>query len=128
MISRKYLTFLAASGAAALIHWLARILLSGYVDFLISLVLSFFIGLFAGYILNKTYVFPESELPMKTQLSRFFLINIVTMPAIWLTSLGLDIAFFFIQDTVVRQSVAHGFAIMLPAVTSYFFYKFFAFK
>ncbi len=128
MISRKYLTFLAASGTAAVIHWLSRILLSGYVDFLISLVLSFFIGLIAGYILNKIYVFPESGLPMKTQLYRFFLINIVTMPAIWLTSIGLDIAFFFIQNTVVRQSVAHGFAVMLPAVTSYFFYKFFAFK
>ncbi len=128
IISKRYLKFLAAGGIAALAHWASRIVLSGYVDFFASLVISYVVGLIFAYLLNRKYVFPESELPMKHQVSRFFLINIITMPAVWLTSIGLDHAFYFIDDKLIRQSIAHAFAVMLPAVSSYFFYKVFAFK
>lgn len=125
----QYVRFLAVGGVAALLHWLARIFLSLHLPYVWSVVISYFAGLSVAFVLNKIYVFPNSLLPLDRQLNRFFLVNVITMPLVWLTAIALErFLGSLIFNTELRQALAHGVAVTIPAVSSFIAYKFFAFK
>ncbi len=128
-LSKRFLKFIIAGGLAASLHWMSRIALSEVVSYLTAIILSFFIGLFSGYILNRVLVFPESELPFKLQLIRFLAINLGTMPFIWATAYyGEMLLRPIVIDTAVRQAIAHAAGVSLPILTSFFLYSIWAFR
>ena len=124
----QYGKFLLVGGSAAGLHWLARIGLGGLMSYEWSVILSYFVGLLVAFALNSYYVFPESQLSIKTQVSRFLVVNLCTMPAVWLVAIGLNHQLTFISDIWWRESVSHGVAVSIPAISSFIAYKLFAFK
>ena len=126
--SLQYIRFLLVGGTAAALHWLTRIGLSQHMMFESAVVLSYFVGLLAAFVLNRYYVFPATTLPVKVQIRRFFIVNLITMPLVWITAIGLYEGFFFIPSEWWRESLAHGVAVAIPAVSSFVAYKLFAFK
>lgn len=127
-LSRQYVRFLLVGGSAAVLHWLARIWLSQQMIFEWAVVLSYFVGLLVAFVLNRLYVFPETTLPLSTQIRRFFVVNLITMPLVWITAIGLYQVFYFIPSEWWRESLAHGVAVAIPAISSFVAYKLFAFK
>ena len=113
---------------AALLHWLSRIWFSTFLEFEVAVFLSYFVGLIVAFVLNKVYVFPKSTVDTSAQIRRFIVVNTITLPLVWLTSLFLVKTLTFIVDMQLREAVAHGIAVALPAISSFVAYKLFAFK
>ena len=127
-LTGQFRLFLFVGGAAALAHWLARIAATPILGYEHSVFFSYFVGLAVAFLLNKTFVFPTTRLAMRTQLTRFLVVNFVTMPLVWGTAIGLENFLSFISDDWWRQSIAHGVAVSIPAFSSFLAYKYFAFR
>ena len=119
----QFVLFLCTSGIAAAIHWLARIFLSNITSYELALVMSYFIGMGVAFVLNYFFVFVKSTLTIASQIRRFIFVNIVTMPCVWGIAIFLNWQLVFIQDPFTREAVAHGFAISIPAITSFVAYE-----
>ena len=58
-VSKQFLGFLAVGGLAALLHWLARLLLSVWLPFSWAVIIAYAIGMAVAFLLNSIFVFPK---------------------------------------------------------------------
>jgi putative flippase GtrA len=128
-LSRQFLRFLLVGGAAAALHWLSRILFNWYVAYVWAIVLAYVVGVLVGFVLNRLYVFPYSDRPVRTQLTYFFLINLAVFPFVWLVAyvLGEWVLVRWLQRDVAL-ALAHGIAIMVPVFANFAAHKFLTFR
>ncbi len=125
-LSWQFIGFLAVGGTAALLHWLARILLSQWLPFGIAVAGAYGVGMATAFTLNSLFVFSNSNRARRLQIRDFTLINLAFFPLVWLTSMQLD---KLLIDTVrYHQALAHAIAIIMPMLATFLFYKFFVFR
>ena len=127
-VSRQFAGFLIAGGCAALLHWLARIVLSLFMPYSWAVVFAYGVGMAVAFLLNSYYVFPTSDKPVPKQARDFLVINIAFFPVVWAASMQLNR--FLTGTGVVRYSeeIAHALAISIPVFATFLLYKFFAFR
>ena len=80
-----------------------------------------------AFSLNRIFVFPNSNTPIRQQMTRFILINICMFPVVWVFSIGAE-SVLASYAVPFSQSLAHGVAVLLPGLLSFLGYKFLAFK
>ncbi len=127
-LSRQFLAFLFAGGFAALVHWLARIMLSQFMPFGWAVALAYAIGMATAFALNSRLVFPRSDKPVEKQARDFILINLLFFPLVWAVALLLNRALIAMGVPAFTEELAHGFAISLPVLMTFLLYKFYAFR
>jgi len=127
-LSKQFLGFAAVGGVAALLHWAARLLLSVWLSFPVAILLAYAVGLGVAFILNRAFVFPKSTKPMRRQARDFLLVNLAFLPVVLGTAMGLEAVFREYRFTAHPQAIAHGIAVMVPALATFLIYKFFAFQ
>jgi len=127
-VSRQFAGFLLVGGFAALLHWLARILLSLLMPYSWAVALAYGVGMGTAFILNSYYVFPASDKPVDKQARDFVMINAAFFPVVWIVSIQLN--GFLISQGMDRytEEVAHALAISLPVLGTFLLYKFIAFR
>jgi putative flippase GtrA len=126
--TKQFLGFLAVGGLAALLHWLARLLLSVWLPFSWAVIMAYGIGMLVAFLLNSFFVFPKSKKTRRTQARDFVLVNLSFLPLVWLTSVQVNNwlkTFGMIRHS---EELAHAIAIPLPMLATFLIYKFFTFK
>jgi len=129
MASRQFLMFLLAGGIAAAANFLSRILLSGALSYISSIVIAYCIGMLTAFALNRRFVFSEANNPLHTQATWFVAINLLAVVQTLALSLLLARWLFpAIGMTFYPETIAHAFGVAVPVVTSYLGHKAFTFR
>jgi len=116
--------FLLLGGTAAAINWIARFPLSAVLPFDAAVLAAYMIGMSAGFVLYRRYVFPGSTRPVVEQTVVFLAVNLVGA----LVVLALTMLFLRLQAQApwplsIREGLAHGAAIGFGAVVNFFGHK-----
>lgn len=128
--ARRFALFVALGGCAAAANWLSRFPLEHFMSFSAAVVVAYMIGMVIAFTLFNRYVFPASPRPLAEQIKFFVLVNIAGIIQVWVVSMALVYHVFpaigFIGT--LAKPIAHGAAIGVPTVSSYFGHKFLTFR
>ncbi len=125
--TKQFIKFFAVGLTAAIIHWISRIIINLYFSFNLSVLLAYFFGILSAYILNRIYVFPNSNKPMYEQIYKFLIINLSFLPIVWFCSIFIYSLLLKISISFYPEAIAHGIAVSLPMLITFILYKFLAF-
>lgn len=128
LLTAQFVQFLLVGGTAAGVNWSARWLLSHWLGFGWSVVIAYAVGMAAAFAMNRRWVFPRSTRPVTRQARDFVSVNLVSLAVVWLASIGLEAGLRGLGMMRATEEVAHGVAVGLPALVSFYFYKFVAFR
>ncbi|STY28652.1 GtrA-like protein [Legionella wadsworthii] len=127
--SRQFIAFLAVGVIAVTVNFCSRIFYSHTFGFTISIVLAYFTGMVAAFILAKLFVFKKSNQTLTRSLVFFILINLFGMMQTLLISWLL--AYYVLPALDVQKfslEIAHALGLASPAFTTYLGHKFFTFR
>ncbi len=117
---RRVFSFLFVGGSAALINWLARIILSFWLEYELAVLLAYIIGMIVGYLGYRFLVYSASDSSVKAEIMRFIVVNIISGVIVVLSaSLLARIILPFIGQAIFVEESAHALAIALGAVINY---------
>lgn len=122
--------FILAGGAAAAINWLARIALSGWMPLAPSVVLAYAIGMLAGFVLYRAFVFGSAAGSAGHQAVRFIAVNAIGAAVVVTTTfvaMRLLEAAFSGGSQPILEALAHALAIVVGAFANYAGHKQFTF-
>lgn len=121
--------FLLLGGLAAAINWVARFPLSLVMPFPAAVFGAYMIGMCAGFALYRTYVFPGSVLPVRTQVALFVVVNAVGAAVVLGTAMALlHVLLPAVGWSVYPEAVAHGLAIGIGAAGNFVGHKYLTFR
>jgi putative flippase GtrA len=125
---QRFMLFLFAGGAAALVNILSRIALNWVMRYEVAIVVAYLCGMTAAYLLNKHFVFEASGRSMTSEYARFALVNLLAIAQVWIVSVGLArLVFPAIGFTWRADTVAHVIGVSVPVFTSYLGHRHFSF-
>ena len=123
-LSRQFMKFLFASGAAAVVNFLGRILYNEVFSFGLAVILAYLTGMITAFLLVRVFVFDGSGRKMGDEFGLYALVNLVAIGLIWGVSIGLaEYLFPIVGFEWHRYEVAHAVGIMVPAFSSYLGHK-----
>jgi len=125
---RRFVLFLGAGGAAALVNILSRIALSLVMPYEVAIVVAYVVGMTTAYLLNKYFVFAASGRGVTSEYLRFALVNLAAVAQVWIVSVGLARLVFPAAGFAWHaETVAHVIGVAVPVFTSYLGHKHFSF-
>lgn len=128
-VRTEFMQFLIVGGFAALVNFVARIIINEWVGYRIAVVLAYLVGMLTAFILSKIYVFEKSGRHHWHELRDFTLVNLLAVIQVWLISVGLaEYLFPAAGYTFYAPEVAHLIGLAIPAVTSYLGHKYYSFR
>jgi energy-coupling factor transport system substrate-specific component len=114
------LAFLICGTLAAAINWLARMILSLWLPFATAVVVAYAIGMLAGFVLYRRYVWRTSDRTLLAQILAFIAVNIAVAGLVLITAIGLvELGTVMAGRSAVVEALAHGIAIALGAIANY---------
>lgn len=128
-LTKQFLKFLLVGGSAAGVNWVARLIIDIWTTFSTSVIIAYIFGMITAFILNKTYVFPDSNRDLSKQARDFIITNLVAFPIVWILSiLFKNILKNYLGLSHYTAEIAHFLALSAPIIISFLIYKFIAFK
>lgn len=126
----RFAKFVALGGVAAAVNWGSRFALSEVLPYLAAVVVAYAIGMVVAFALFSRFVFPASGQSFASQAGRFALVNVAGIGQVVLVAWGLQRHLFpaLGWTGAAADAVAHGIAIGVPAVSSYFGHRSFSFR
>ena len=126
--TRQFLGYLAVGGIAALLHGLARVVLSLWLPFAWAVVTAYAVGMAVAFVLNSLFVFKRSDKARHKQARDFVIVNLSFFPVVWLASMLLNGLLQRLGMVSYTEELAHAAAVAIPMVATFLIYKFFAFR
>lgn len=121
--------FLMAGGIAAGVNFLSRILLGKWMTYVPSIVLAYLLGMATAFAINRLFVFSNAKNALHHQIFWFTAVNLAAVVQTIAVSLLLaNVVFPRIGFVWHHETVAHGFGVLIPVVTSYIGHKHLSFK
>ncbi|MVV48168.1 GtrA family protein [Pseudomonas sp. PB120] len=121
--------FLLVGGISAFLNWSSRFIFSIWASYEIAVVLAFFVGLLAGFVLMRAFVFQTSQKSVFRQTAYYIVVNMFALAITWAVSVYLaKVIFPAIGFYNGAEGTAHLIGISAPMVTSYFGHKYLTFK
>jgi putative flippase GtrA len=127
-LSRQFLAFLAVGGTAALANWFSRMLIGQWLSFSWSVIAAYAVGMTVAFLLNSVFVFPGSDKSWQRQAFGFAAVNFAFAPVVWAASLLLERGLMRAGMIRHTQPIAHGVAVLIPAVATFLIYKLVVFR
>ena len=128
-MSVQFSFFLLSGAIASTLNWGSRFIFSQYFSFQISVVLAFVVGLLSGFILMRLFVFRRSQNTVKSQLIRYFSVNMLALAQTLIISiLMINLLGRFLDERTLTEAIAHAIGIVVPVFTSYLGHKYFTFR
>ena len=90
--------------------------------------IAYVFGIASAFLLNRIFVFPNTNRPVKKQMRDFVLTNVAFFPVVWVMSILLASALPSVGITMYTEGIAHAIAISIPMMATFLIYKFIAFK
>lgn len=129
MLNRQFLSFIAASGIAAVANFGSRIAFGLVMPYVPSIVLAYCLGMLTAFVLNRAFVFGGSRNRLHHQALWFIAINLIALAQTVLVSLLLGRWLFpIIGWHTHADTIAHGVGVLVPALSSYLGHKYFTFR
>lgn len=124
----RFLRFVASGAVAAGVNIGARVLLSSYMSYSASIIVSFLIAMTTGYVLMKLAVFERSGRHPGGEYLRFGLVNLLALAQVWAVSMVLARHVLpWLLPALPPETPAHVIGVLSPVATSYFLHKHFTF-
>jgi len=126
---RQFFLFLLCGGAAVGLNWASRFLFSIWIPFPWAVTAAFCVGLVSGFVLMRLFVFAERGGALRSQMTKFLLVNLFALAQTLLVS--LVVAKWLTPFTGTADSaeaVAHLAGLLVPVVTSYFGHRLLTFR
>jgi energy-coupling factor transport system substrate-specific component len=112
--------FLLCGSLAAAINWLARLALSNWIGFEAAVVLAYAIGMIAGFMLYRSFVWPDAANSFKRQLAGFVAVNAASGLIVLITAVGLvEAAALLVPRSAAVEALAHAAAISVGAAANF---------
>lgn len=125
---RRFVLFLLAGGAAALVNISSRIALNLLMPYEVAIVVAYLAGMTTAYLLNRHFVFTASGRSVASEYVRFALVNLAAVAQVWVVSVGLARWIFpAVGFAWHSETVAHVIGVAVPVFTSYLGHKHFSF-
>lgn len=116
--------FVLAGGAAAVVNFFSRVLLSLYMPYAAAIVFAFFLAMATAFLLNRRFVFRAATRALHHQVFWFVAVNLLALLQTLAVSLLLaDYVLPQVGVTWHAETIAHAFGIAIPIFTSYFGHK-----
>tara|TARA_B110000503_G_C6988752_1_gene346413 strand:- start:269 stop:685 length:417 start_codon:yes stop_codon:yes gene_type:complete len=125
--SMQFLGFLLVGITAASANWLSRLAISKWVTFVVAVPAAYAVGMSVAFILNSSFIFPKSTVPVRNQIRRFIIINVSFFPLVCGVTLVLVEPLEVLGVEKYAEELAHAIALTLPMLITFLLYKFFAF-
>lgn len=120
MKSGQIVKFLVAGGTAAAANFFSRMLFSMWLPYTIAIIAAYIVGMITAFFLNRIFVFRGATNSMKHQAAWFIAVNLAAVVQTIVISLVLAryvLPAFGLHQHV--ETIAHGFGVAVPVVTSY---------
>ena len=127
-LTKEFLKFTIIGLLAAAINWYSRLAITDIATFEIAILIAYSIGMVVAFLLNRLFVFPKNRSPIKTQVSKFIIINLTFIPIVWLCTIGLNQWFINSYFHANSEDLAHAIALALPMLLTFLMYKFLVFR
>jgi len=124
----RFLRFLAAGGAAALLNFGSRIVFSLFMPFEVAVVVAFCVGLSTAFVLSRRFVFGPSSRGLSREMGWFLTVNLLALAQTWLLSVWLAGLLVPRFGSAPGEAMAHFAGIMLPVFSSYFGHMYLTFR
>ena len=125
---KEFSLFILAGSIAALTNIICRILLTIFLNFEISVFISYLIGMVTAFLLQRKYVFKSTKKSYKKSLAAFSLVNLFALVQVWIVSLLIKFWLVnFIASVPLVELIAHCLGVGIPTFTSYFGHKYISF-
>lgn len=113
--ARRFIRFVLAAGASVPVNIAARVVFSFWISYEWAIVLSHLVGMVTAYTLTRLFVFERSGRSAASELSRFAVVNLVSVAVTWLVSVTLlrhvfPALHFSHQPALVAHVIGLGFA------------------
>jgi putative flippase GtrA len=110
-----------AGGFASLLNWLVRFPLSRLAPFEVAVGLAYGVGMLAGFGLYRSWVFPGSTLPLRSQIARFVAVNAAGLLVVVFGAalLVAAIGWTGLLAPPAAEALAHGLAILGGAIVNF---------
>lgn len=128
LLSKEYLSFLAAGGASVVANISARVVLSAWLPYPISVAIAYVVGMVVAFLLMKRYVFTRSTKPLRAEVIGFCVVNALGLvQTVAVSYAALAYAFPMLGFVWQSELLAHGLSLATLAVTSFFLHRRFTF-
>jgi len=128
-IQSQFVMFLIVGGAAAVVNFVSRIVVSRWLAYAPAVTVAFGFGMLTAFVLNRLFVFKGSTQAVHHQAAWFVLINLAGLAQTLIISVFLaHHAFPWAGFHWHAESVAHMIGIAFPIVSSYFGHKYLSFR
>ncbi len=126
---QKFGRFLLTGGASAILNIVSRGILSAFVGFSTSVILSYVIGMILAYALARRYVFVSSKASRARSIGGFIVVNIfgALLTLLFSVQLRTILGHLFGLNTFIEY-LAHFLALSVSSVTSFLGHKFISFR
>jgi len=129
VIKWQFALFIVAGGLAACVNFFSRMLLSHWLVYSAAIVVAYLLGMITAFVLNRILVFKQVSHSMRHQVFWFTLVNLAAV--LQTLAISLLLAEWVFPRTGFDwhpETVAHGFGVAVPAVTSFIGHKYLSFK
>jgi len=111
--------FLVCGGLAAAVNWFGRMLLSLVLPFTAAVVAAYAVGMVAGFVLYRRYVWPQTSGAL-AQAPMFILVNLVGAAVVLAVTLAFKLAIdAAMGPSLLGDAFAHGSAIAVGAFANF---------
>ena len=126
--NKELLLFILTGGLSAIINLASRIIISNFLRFEISVLISYFIGMITAYFLAKKYVFLNVKKSYKKSFPIFALVNLVAVLQTFFISKYIRIWLITIFNNLMMiDFVSHLCGVIFPIFSSFFGHKYITF-
>ncbi len=118
--AKRIVLFLLVGGSAAFINWVARIILSLWLQYELSVLLAYIIGMIVGYLGYRFLVYQASNSSTQTEIMRFIAVNVFSgVIVVGVASLLVRLILPFLGQNMFVAETGHAIAIALGAFINY---------
>jgi len=126
--NKEFILFILTGGLSAIINLSSRIIISNFLGFEISVLISYLIGMITAYYLAKKYVFLNSKKSYKKSLPIFALVNFVAVLQTFFISKYTRIWLMNIfNNLMIIDFISHLCGVIFPIFSSFFGHKYITF-
>ena len=124
----QFLKFLVAAGLSVPVNLGSRVLLSRVMPYEAALVVSHLCGMLTAFLLTRRFVFERSGRRVSNELTRFALVNVLSLVMTWVVAVGLlRLVFPRIGFDIHPELVAHIAGLGLASLTSFYGHRTYSF-
>ena len=124
----QFLKFLVAAGLSVPVNLGSRVLLSRVMPYEAALVVSHLCGMLTAFLLTRSFVFERSGRRVSNELTRFTLVNVLSLIVTWVVAVGLlRLVFPRVGFDTQPELVAHIAGLGLASLTSFYGHRRYSF-